>query len=83
MTSINTGRLFGLGLLAAAVVASTTSCSRHQSHQSSSTSVPATSGEVERCRNLGVDAERDPGCRKAWEKNWQHFMGGKPSKAGQ
>ncbi|WP_085127303.1 putative entry exclusion protein TrbK-alt [Tistlia consotensis] len=82
MFPINPGRLIALTLLATAVVASTAACSRHQSRQSSPAPAAAISDELERCRQLGVDAERDPACRAAWEKNWQHFMGGKPSKGG-
>lgn len=80
MLAINPLRLTALGLSAAAALSSAASCSRQEAHQSIQTAAPGTSEELERCRALGVDAERDPACHQAWEKNWQHFMGGKPSK---
>ena len=69
------GALAAVAILMAAVVASAITAAHRPLLPGATVADSSLSDELDRCRLLGVDAEKDVACQAAWRRMRDHFFG--------
>jgi len=69
------GAVAAITIMLAALVASTIAAAHHPLAPAAVAASGSLSDELDRCRLLGVDAEKDAVCQATWRRLRDHFFG--------